>query len=55
MNTNLREKLEYTTAGFILSGCNILLIGTRFNVFGLFFGLIAVGFFIKALTIKDSK
>jgi hypothetical protein len=55
MNDNLREKLEYTTAGFVLSGCNFLLIGTRFNAFGLFFGLLSAGFFIKALTIKESK
>lgn len=55
MNENLRKKLEYTTAGFILSGCNFMLIGTRFNAFGLLFGLLAAGFFIKALTIKESK
>jgi hypothetical protein len=55
MKINLKQKIEYTIAGFILTSCNFLLIGTRFNSFGIFFGLLAAGFFIKALTIKDSK
>lgn len=55
LSDKLKEKLEYTTAGFILSGCNFLLIGTRFNAFGLFFGLLSAGFFIKALTIRGPK
>lgn len=53
MNDKLKEKLEYTTTGFILCACNYLLIGTRFNTIGLLFGVLAAGFFIKALFIKE--
>jgi uncharacterized membrane protein YciS (DUF1049 family) len=55
MSDKLKEKIEYTTAGFILCACNYLLIETRFNVAGLLFGLLAAGFFIKALMVKEPK
>lgn len=48
----MNEKMYYTTVGFLLTGCNLALIGTRFNVVGLIFGLIAMGFFIKAIRTK---
>lgn len=55
MSDKLKKKLEYTTTGFILCACNYLLIGTRFNIIGLLFGVLSAGFFIKALTIREPK
>jgi hypothetical protein len=53
INKKLQEKMYYCTVGFMLTGANWLLIGTRFNPAGLFFGLAAFYFFVKALRIKQ--
>lgn len=39
----------------MLTGANWLLIGTRFNLVGVGFGLSAFYFFIKALRIRPDK
>ncbi len=49
----MKEKLNYTIVGLSFSMVNLLLIQTRFNLVGLFFGLISVYFLIKALRCKE--
>jgi hypothetical protein len=49
----MKQKFYYMTIGYCLSLTNILLIGTRFNIVGIFFGLLAIVAFIKALRIKQ--
>jgi hypothetical protein len=51
----MSQKMYYTTIGYCLTFANILLIETRFNIVGLFFGIGAVIAFIKALSIKQGK
>jgi hypothetical protein len=47
----MKEKMEHTITGCFFSLLNIILIDTRFALVGLFFGLISIFFFIKALLI----
>jgi len=51
----MSQKFYYITLGYCLSMINVLLIETRFNIVGLFFGIGAVIAFIKALRIKQEK
>ena len=51
----MSQKFYYITIGYCLSMINILLIETRFNIVGIFFGIGAVVAFIKALRIKQEK
>jgi hypothetical protein len=48
----MKQKIYYITLGYLLTTINFILIGTRFNIVGLVFGLIAAICFIKALLIK---
>jgi hypothetical protein len=48
----IKEKLYLTTVGFILLGCNFLLLETRFHVMSAAFALLAGIFFIQALRVK---
>ena len=51
----MSQKFYYITIGYSLSMVNILLIETRFNIVGIFFGVGAIIAFIKALSIKQGK
>jgi|GEM_PF-5489957 hypothetical protein len=53
--TKLQEKMYYTTCGYILCIGNILLLDTRFNLFGLGLGFASAYMFIRALLIKNDK
>jgi hypothetical protein len=53
LSPQLQEKLYYATLGFLFSGCNYALIGTRFNIAGIGFGFVALCFFVKALRVKQ--
>ena len=48
----MKTKLYYITCGYIFLIGNILLLGTRFNLVGLGFGIVAGTFFIKSLLVK---
>lgn len=48
----MNKKLTYMTFGYVFSILNLSLINSKFNIIGLFFGLIALFLFIKALMIK---
>jgi hypothetical protein len=48
----MKEKMEHTITGCFFSLLNIVLIDTRFALVGLFFGLVSIFFFIKALLIS---
>jgi len=48
----LEDKMFYTALGFVFTGFNYALLGTRFNVAGAAFGLVALYCFLKALQIK---
>lgn len=48
----MKKKLSLIIFGYILTGCNLALIGTRLNTLGLLFGLLGGICFIKALLIK---
>jgi hypothetical protein len=52
---SMSQKMYYTTIGYCLTFANILLIETRFNIVGIFFGVVAAIAFIKALSIKQEK
>lgn len=51
----MKQKFYYMVVGYCLSMTNILLIETRFNIVGIFFGIGALIAFIKALKIKENK
>jgi hypothetical protein len=51
----MKEKLYYTTCGYLLLGCNLLLIDTRFNPIGLALGFVGAAFFLKAISIRKPK
>lgn len=53
--TKLQEKMYYTTYGFLLTGANALVLGTRFNLIGVGFGIAACYMFIRSLLIKIDK
>lgn len=48
----MSQKMYYTTIGYLLTFVNILLIETKFNIVGLFFGVSAIFYFLKALSIR---
>lgn len=48
----MNDKFYYTSLGFLLTFANILLIETRFNIFGIGLGFAAAYFFIKAIRVK---
>ena len=50
----MKDKMTYTTIGFIFSFINLSLIQTKFNLIGVIFGLVACLFFIKALNCKKN-
>lgn len=47
----MNEKMYYTTIGYSFTFLNLLLIETH-AIIGLVFGLVAAGFFIKAIRTK---
>lgn len=52
MNPKLQQKLEYTILGCTLGFANLALIETRFNIVGLWFGILGAIFLVKALLIR---
>lgn len=50
----MKDKMTYTSIGFLFAFINSGLIGTRFNIMGIGFGLLACLFFIKALACKKN-
>ena len=48
----MSKKLTYMTFAYIFTTLNISLINSRFNIVGLFFGIVALVLFIRALIIR---
>lgn len=51
--SKIRKKAELTLLGCLFSLFNILLIDTRFNIVGLFFGIVSFILLIQALRTKE--
>jgi hypothetical protein len=52
MKDKLEEKMYYTGIGFALSFVNLLLLETKFSLFGAGCAVLGIVFFVKALRIK---
>lgn len=48
----MSKKLTYMTFGYVFAALNISLINSKFNIVGLFFGIVALVLFIRALIIR---
>lgn len=51
----MKTKLNYMLAGYALLIPQFFLVGTRFNIVSMGFGVVAAIMFINALTIKRDK
>lgn len=48
----MNKKIEYMAAGATLSMINVVLIDTPYTVIGMFFGLISVVYWLKAVGVR---
>lgn len=54
MSENLKRKLELTFVGYLFVLLNIASTLHNFPIVGIFFGLVAIVFFVRALLLKDT-
>lgn len=52
MNGKLKRKMELTFIGYLFAMLNIATTIHNFPIAGIFFGLVACSFFVKALLVK---
>lgn len=55
MNAKLKQKFETMLFGYAFLILNLLATSTGYGIIGLWFGIVAMGFFIKALSIRNDK
>jgi hypothetical protein len=53
MSENLKRKLELTFVGYLFVLLNLASTIHNFPIVGIFFGLVAMTFFVRALLIKE--
>jgi hypothetical protein len=53
MNSKLKRKMELTFIGYLFVILNVVTTAHNFSIVGIFFGLVACSFFIRALMIRE--